>query len=119
MEMNNTEQSQSNNKTIIGRDAQFKGDMSFENNLQILGSFEGKLTTTGNLVISSEAIVKADIEANTVVIEGSIQGNLLVKDIVELSKTAIIKGDIECGRLTMSAGASFEGNFKIGKMDII
>ena len=119
MEMNNTEQSQSNNITIIGRDAQFKGDLSFENNLQILGSFEGKLTTTGKLEISSEAIVKADIEANTVVVAGSIQGNLLVIDLVELSKTSKIIGDIECGRLTMSAGASFEGNFKIGKMDIL
>ena len=69
--------------------------------------------------ISSEAIVKADIEANTVVVAGSIQGNLSVKDLVELGKTAKIKGDIECGRLTMSAGASFKGNFKIGKMDII
>ena len=117
--MNHTEQSQSNNITIIGRDAQFKGDLSFENNLQILGSFEGKLTTTGKLEISSEAIVKADIEANTVVVAGSIQGNLLVIDLVELSKTSKIIGDIECGRLTMSAGASFEGNFKIGKMDIL
>ena len=117
--MNNTEQSQSKNKTIIGRDAQFKGEMSFENNLQILGSFEGKLTTTGKLEISSEAIVNADIEANTVVVAGSIQGNLSVKDLVELGKTAKIKGDIECGRLTMSAGASFEGNFKIGKMELL
>ena len=37
--------------------------MSFENNLHILGSYEGQITTTGNLEVMSEATVNADIKA--------------------------------------------------------
>ena len=33
--------------TIIGPDAIFKGELSFEKGVQILGKFEGKIATKG------------------------------------------------------------------------
>ena len=115
MEMNEAEQATTNNITIIGRDAHFKGEISFENNLQIMGSYDGQITTTGNLEVSSEAMVNADIKAGSIIVAGSIQGNLNASDVVELRKTAHIRGDIKCERLIMVEGACFEGRCQVGK----
>ncbi len=113
--MNDEKQVSTNGKTIIGRDAHFKGEISFENNLQIMGSYDGQITTTGNLEVSSEAMVNADIKAGSIVVDGSIQGNLDASDIIELRETAHIRGDIKCERLIMVEGASFEGQCQVGK----
>ena len=90
--MNDAEQLNSNGITIIGQDAHFKGELSFEKNLHILGRFEGKVTTTGKLEIMSEAAVNADIEAGHIVVTGTIQGNLAASGVIELKKTANIRG---------------------------
>jgi len=115
MEMNDTEKATTNNITIIGRDAQFKGELSFEKNLQIMGSYEGQITTTGNLEVMSEATVNADIKAGSIIVAGSIQGNLNASDIIDIRKTAHIRGDIKCERLVMVEGANVEGLCQVGK----
>ena len=115
VEMNDEKQATTNGKTIIGRDAHFKSEISFKNNLQILGSYEGQITTTGNLEVSSEAEVNADIKAGSIIVDGSIQGNLDASDIIELKTTSHVRGDITCERLIMVEGASFEGQCQVGK----
>ncbi len=113
--MNDAEQATTNDITIIGPDAHFKGELSFENNLHILGRFEGQLTTSGKLEVMSEATVNADIKAGSIIVAGSIQGNLNASDIIDIRKTAHIRGDIKCERLIMVEGASFEGQCQVGK----
>ena len=113
--MNHVENVRSNASTIISQDAQFKGEISFTNHLQIMGSYEGQITTTGNLEVSSEATVNADIKAGTIIVAGSIQGNMDASDVIEVGKTAHIRGDIKCERLIMVEGASFEGQCQVGK----
>ena len=112
--MNDAEQPTSNGTTIIAPDAHFKGELSFENNLHILGRFEGKLTTSGQLEIMPEATVNADIEAGHIIVAGTIQGNLAASGTIELKKTAKVRGDIKCERLNMVEGAHFDGQCQVG-----
>ncbi len=112
--MNDAGQATTNNITIIGRDAHFKGELSFENNLHILGRFEGQLTTPGKLEVMSEATVNADIKAGHIIVTGTIQGNLAASGVIELNKTSNIRGDIKCKHLIMIEGASIEGQCQVG-----
>ena len=49
--------------TIIGADAKFKGDLSFDKSVKVLGSFEGRIDTKGDLVVASGGMLQADVEA--------------------------------------------------------
>ena len=41
--------------TVIGPDTRIKGEMSFERTARILGRFEGKVTTSGELQVGASA----------------------------------------------------------------
>ena len=49
--------------TIIGPDASFKGELTFEKGLRLMGKFEGKINTGGRLHIAKEARMQADVES--------------------------------------------------------
>ena len=101
-------------QTIIGPDAKFKGELTFEKGVKVLGSFEGQIITKGTLDIAAGANVQADVEAGNVIIEGDIKGNLAATDLIELKNTAKIQGDIRCGRLVVVEGANFIGHCHVG-----
>jgi len=100
--------------TIIGKDASFKGELGNAKHVQILGNFEGQISTPGEMEILPGATVKADIEAGTVVVEGSIGGKLTTTDIVHIKSTANVQGDICSGRLVVDDGARLNGQCQVG-----
>ena len=55
--------SESEFPTVIGPDAKFKGELSFDSGVKILGGFEGRISTKGNLIVAQEGVIQADIEA--------------------------------------------------------
>jgi hypothetical protein len=55
--------------TVLGPDANFKGELTFEKGMRLQGRFEGKITTPGKVVVSKEAKMQADVEAGAIVIE--------------------------------------------------
>ena len=101
-------------QTIIGPDAKFKGELTFEKGVKVLGSFEGQIITKGTLDIAAGANVQAEVEAGNVIVEGDIKGNLAATDLIELKNTAKIQGDIRCGRLIVVEGAHFIGHCHVG-----
>jgi len=100
--------------TIIGTDAKFKGELSFEKGVKILGGFEGRISTKGQLVVASEGKIQADIEAGTITVEGEINGNVAASELIELKNTARLQGDIRCERLIVVDGANFVGHCNVG-----
>jgi cytoskeletal protein CcmA (bactofilin family) len=100
--------------TIIGPDAQFKGDLSFDKGVKILGRFEGRVTTKGDLFVAAEGVLQADVEAGTISVEGEINGNIAAQDLIELKNTARLQGDLRCERLVVVDGASFVGHCSVG-----
>jgi len=106
--------SESEFPTIIGPDAKFKGELSFDSGVKILGNFEGRISTKGNLIVAQEGVIQADIEAGTVTVEGQISGNVAANELVELKSTARLQGDLRCERLIVTDGASFIGHCNVG-----
>ena len=100
--------------TVIGPDAKFKGQLTFEKGVKVLGTFEGQIDTKGELVVASGSHVQADIEAGSIAVEGEVKGNMAASDLIELKQTAQLQGDIRCGRLIVIDGASFVGHCNVG-----
>ena len=100
--------------TIIGPDATFKGELSFDKGLRLQGKFEGKINTPGRLHVAKEAKMNADVEAGSIIVEGEVKGNLGASDRVELKNTARYEGDLTASKLVVDEGASLVGHVSIG-----
>jgi len=100
--------------TILGPDATFKGELSFEKGMRLMGRFEGKVSTPGRVHITREAKMAADVEAGGIVVEGEVQGNLSAADRIELKNSARYEGDLRASKLVVDEGAVFSGHVSVG-----
>ena len=100
--------------TIIGADANFKGEMTFDSAAKIIGKFEGSITGKGRVHVADGCRLKAAVKAKEVTVEGQIDGNVEAGDRVELKPKGSIVGDINAIRMTMADGASIDGHCRIG-----
>ena len=100
--------------TILGPDANFKGELSFEKGMRLMGRFEGKVNTPGRLHVAREAKMAADVEAGAIIVEGEVQGNLSANDRIELKQTARYEGDLRATKLVVDEGAVFNGHVSVG-----
>jgi cytoskeletal protein CcmA (bactofilin family) len=101
--------------TVLGPDAKFKGELTFEKGLRILGQFEGQIKSKGALHVAEGAHIKAQIEAANVRVDGEIKGNVVCTERMHLTSTSRIEGDLRAARLEMNDGAQFVGNVTIGQ----
>jgi len=100
--------------TVLGPDASFKGEMTFEKGLRLQGKFEGKINTPGRLHVAREARMAADVEGGSIIVEGEVKGNLIANDRIELKQTARYEGDLRATKLTVDEGAVFSGHVTVG-----
>jgi len=96
-------------------DAAMKGTLVFSDpvNLRINGKFEGKLTIRGNLIIGSNADVKADIIGENITVGGIVKGNIKADKALKLTSTAQVIGDVEISTISIETGAIFNGKCKM------
>ena len=100
--------------TILGPDASFKGDLTFESAAKVLGKFEGSIKSKGKVHIAGGSACKATISAKEVAVEGHIVGNVEAQDRLDLKPKGRITGDIVAQRMSMADGAAIEGFMRIG-----
>jgi cytoskeletal protein CcmA (bactofilin family) len=106
----------SNNEfpTVLGPDASFKGELTFEKGLRLQGKFEGKITSAGRLHITKDAKLQADVDGGAIIIEGEVKGNLTASDRVDLKQSARYEGDLRAAKLVVEEGAQFTGHVVVG-----
>jgi cytoskeletal protein CcmA (bactofilin family) len=100
--------------TILGPDANFKGELSFDKGMRIHGRLEGKINTPGRLHVAKEAKLQADVEAGSVLVEGEVHGNLSASDRIEMKNSARYEGDLKASKLVVEEGAVFTGHVTVG-----
>jgi cytoskeletal protein CcmA (bactofilin family) len=100
--------------TILGPDAKFKGDLSFDSAAKVLGHIEGSIRSKGKVLIANGSKCKASVAAKEVAIEGFVEGNVEATERVEVKAKGRIAGDIVAARMTMGDGAAIEGHVRIG-----
>ena len=103
----------SSSETVLGADATFKGELSYEGAMRIEGKFDGKITSKGKLVVGKSAHVSGELSVAHAGVEGQFKGNVVASERVELSGTAQVTGDIRSPRLVVAEGASLVGNVVI------
>ena len=91
--------------TVIADDIVFNGTVKFQKPLLIKGRVNGKIEAISDLVIDTDAVVKANIKTTKVLVKGKVTGNITADDIVYVTKT----GDITSKNVVLENGCFFSG----------
>src|SRR5271170_4472044 len=98
------------NTTVLTADCEFKGALAFSGELQLHGKLEGTIESEGGaLTVGEQALIKAEIKVNDVLIYGKVQGNIYATGRIELRGKAEVYGDLHSNRLAMDDGVIFVG----------
>ena len=96
--------------TVLTSDCEFKGALAFSGELELHGRLEGTIESDGGaLNVGEQAMIKAEIRVNDVIIFGKVQGNVYATGRIELRGKAEVYGDLYSNRLAMDDGVVFVG----------
>jgi cytoskeletal protein CcmA (bactofilin family) len=96
--------------TVLTSDCEFKGALAFSGELELHGRLEGTIESEGGaLTVGEQAMIKAEVRVNDVLIYGKVQGNIYATGRIELRGKAEVYGDLYSNRLAMDDGVVFVG----------
>ena len=103
------------NVSVIGPTLEFKGELQADEDLVIEGQVEGTIAHhKKRLTIGKQGRVRADIDANSVIVEGQLVGDIHGVEVVSLASGADVTGNIFCRRIVIEDGARFNGRIDMG-----
>ncbi len=94
---------------FLGKDANIKGSLSYTGTVRLDGKMEGQIHTVGTLIVGENAVITADIYADTLIVCGQITGTVFAKQKVHLLATARLCGTVHAHTLIIDEGANFSG----------
>lgn len=100
--------------TVIGAGTHIKGEMTFDRTARILGSFEGKISSNGEIQIGESAKCKAAIDGEVIRIDGTVEGDIVARECLHLSDSAKMTGDVVASKMIVAEGANFLGHCRVG-----
>ena len=100
--------------TYFGKNLKIKGRVSGNGNIIIFGALDGEFNLKGRVKIAQPAKIKGEVKADVISVDGNVRGSLVANEQVHLLETARIEGQINTPSLSVSEGASFDGEITMG-----
>lgn len=85
------------------------GKLSFTDATRLEGKLKGELKGSALVVIGSNAIIEATVEAKRLVVLGKVQGNVVSQDGLEIRAGGRVVGDVDTRTLVVDEGGVLEG----------
>ncbi|MBP3772044.1 MAG: polymer-forming cytoskeletal protein [Treponema sp.] len=95
--------------TILAPDINFRGTIRFTKPFMIRGTVTGSIDATSDLVVDTNAVVTAGINASRVLVRGKVDGNIVARDVVFVTSSGAVNGDIVSKEVVLEPGAHFSG----------
>lgn len=110
-----SEQGGGSDVTVVGPGARLEGTLVSAGSLRIDGQVKGKVSAEGDVALSPQSRVEADIEARNVVVGGAFRGNIVAKEKAELARGGRVEGNVTSKTLVIAEGAVFAGQSIMGE----
>jgi cytoskeletal protein CcmA (bactofilin family) len=91
-------------KTVI------KGEITGDEDVVVDGNVEGQIRITRDLRVGAQGVVKATVEAQSIIVSGELIGDCLATSRVEIQSTGRLTGNIRAPKIVIAEGAMFRGN---------
>ncbi len=95
--------------TIVGAGARLEGNVVSAGSLRIDGQVKGQINADGDVALSAQSQVEADIRAQNVSVAGRFKGNIIVKGKAHLARGGRVDGNITSKTLVIEEGGVFHG----------
>jgi len=95
--------------TVVGQGARLEGTIVSAGSLRIDGQVKGQVNADGDVMLSPQSQVEADINAENVIVAGRFKGNITVKGKAELARGGRVDGNITSKTLVVQEGGIFSG----------
>ena len=93
----------------IGAGVSLQGELEYPTLLHVDGKFEGKIKSSGRIVIGPEGHVKADLRLAEAFISGKIEGDICVQERLVLRGRAEVYGNITAPIVSVDEGVTIVG----------
>ena len=102
-----------NSKNVLGSDVEVQGTLKFSGELTFDGKLDGEIQSDGALNLGDNAIIKGNVNVNTVVLRGKINGNFSAREKIEIKAKTELFGDIRAAKLVIEEGVTFVGKSEV------
>ena len=102
--------------TVVGRGARLEGTLVSAESIRIDGQAKGRIAARGDVILSSDSHVEAEIEAQNVVTGGTLKGSITARTMTEV-EGGRVEGTIRSKALVVREGAVFSGQASIDLQD--
>jgi cytoskeletal protein CcmA (bactofilin family) len=102
-----------NSKNVLNSDVEITGTLRFNGELTFDGKLDGDIATEGILNLGDNAVVKGNLNVNSVVLRGKINGNVTAKERIEIKAGTELFGDIRSAKLAIEEGVTFVGKTEV------
>ena len=93
----------------MGPGARFEGTLAFRGEARVEGELEGAVLGRGTLHVAPGAVVRAQIDAEELVVAGTVEGDVVAPRRVVLLAGARLVGNVRTSRLSLADGSVLEG----------
>jgi cytoskeletal protein CcmA (bactofilin family) len=95
---------------VIGAKTTVKGEIIGDEDVLVEGNVEGQIRVTRDLRVAPGGVVKATVEAQSLIVSGEIVGDCQATTRVEIQATGRLTGNIRAPKIVIAEGAMFRGN---------
>ncbi len=103
------EQGTATEVTIVGQGAKLEGTLVSAGSLRVDGHVKGQINADGDVILSPQSTVEADVRAENVTVAGRFKGNIFAKQTAELARGGRVDGNITSKNLIVAEGGMFNG----------
>ncbi len=95
--------------TVVGQGARLEGTIVSAGSLRVDGQVKGQINAEGDVTLTQQSQVEADIRASNVTVAGRFKGTIVVKGRAHLARGGRVEGNITSKSLVVEEGAVFDG----------
>ncbi|HAX15438.1 MAG TPA: hypothetical protein DIV44_03950 [Leeuwenhoekiella sp.] len=103
-----------NKQNRISDGTSITGEIKSEGDFRIDGKLEGKIESTGKVVIGKSGVLIGTLECKEADIEGKVDGTVAINGLLNLRASAVIKGEVATEKLAIEPGADFNASCVMG-----
>lgn len=104
----------SENITLLGKGADFKGIVSFNGTVRVDGHVEGEIHTTGTLIVGEHAVIEGIVSVGILMNSGKINGTITAIEKIHILNPGVLVGDIRTPVIAIEEGSRFHGMCDMG-----
>ena len=103
--------------TVINHDTTWKGEVTSEGSMHILGRYEGIIRAREDVYILEEATVAAEVHAKNVVVSGRYDGEVICESRFEVLPSGRVQGAVRAPVLVVHDGAEINGSIQMTNLE--